>query len=384
MKELLLLLLIGISFAVPACPQYPYHDYVQASGYHTPQKPTDTLLQYCSFNFNQICILTNVLNTTEDKKQFVAEAIANNSFDSILQWNQKIPFGKWFNVTKSSANIKDAWVSLAYFSPSVYDNGTYLLNSTSKTVTKENFTFVVNEVKLGTDCKDVYRICGYDYAVSTKNTASSITANLNVKSEYLVDRYVLTKHCSKFGCSYTCDYSFTQSFKDGLSVSDSEKIRYENFTPDSNYSIVAYYNGLAELLINANNSKVHFQIGNSTFDKQNYVYRTRYELEPYNILVKELVPVNKTSNYYLRILDWNNSQFHILAPYSENCSLTVQDHFNSKIISGCNISNFTNSSSIQKVTATPPTMFDLFSSLAGFAIISYAMYEVAKKVIFHD
>ncbi len=383
MKELLLLFLIGISFAVPACPNYPYHDFVQASGYHSPQKPADTLLQFCSFNFNQICILTNVLNTTEDKKQFVAEAIANDSFDSILQWNQKITFGKWFNSTKNSANIKDAWISLAYFSPSVFDNGTYLLNGTSKIFTKENFTFVVNEIKLGTDCKDVYRICGYNYAVSTKDTASSISANLNVNSEYLVDRYVLTKHCSKFGCSYTCDYFRTDSFKDSVSVSDSKKIQYGNFTANSNYSVLASYNGLAEVLIKTNNSNVHFQIGNSTFDKQDYVYGIRYEIEPYDVLVKEVIPVNKTSSYGLSILESNNSIYRILAPYSDNCSLTIYGDFESKTISGCQpVQNSTDP--FQKIPVKTPEFFDsiFYLELSGLAF--YFTYKIGKKVMKND
>lgn len=382
MKELMLLLLIGISFAVPACPYYPHKDYVTVSQYQSPQKPSDILLQYCSWSLNPICILTNVFNTTEDKKTFIAESIANNSFDKILDWNQKIPFGKWFNATKSSKNIKDAWVSIAYFSPSVYYNGTYLLNSTSKVFTKQNFTFVVDTRKLSGDCKDNFRICGYDYSVSTKNTSSTITATLSVKSEYLVDRYHLVTHCGMFGCWVTCDYYRTDSFKDSLSTSDSKKIKYENFSVGSNYSVAKYYNSLAEIFINVNNSNVHFQIGNSTFDKTNYLYRIRYELESYNVLVKELIPANQTSEYGLSILNRTNSTFRILAPYSTNCSLTVSEHFNSKIFSGCNISNFTNST-FQKVDVKQPAIFDSLFDLVALGIAFYIIYQIGKKVMPH-
>ncbi|MBI5227841.1 hypothetical protein HY988_04610 [Candidatus Micrarchaeota archaeon] len=383
MKELLLLLLCGIAVAVPACPYYTYKDYVEASKYIQPSKPADTILQYCNFNFDPICILANAFNTTEDKKLFIAEAIGNNSYENIFQWNQKIPFGKWFNVTKSSKNIKDAWVSLAYFSPSVYDNGTYLLNSTSKVFIKENFTFVVDTRKLGGDCNDNFRICGYDYSVSTKNISSNLTATLNVKSEYLVDRYHLVTHCDMTGCWVTCDYYRTDSFKDSISVSDSKKIKYENFTPDSNYSVAAYYNGLAEVLVNANNSKVYFQIGNSTFDKTNYTYKTRYELEPYNVLIKEIVPLNKTSEYGLSILERNNSAFRILVPYSPNCSLTISGHFNSKTISGCNLSDVGNSTKSEKVEIKQPAFFDSLLSLAELGIAFYILYQIGKKVMPH-
>lgn len=386
MKELVLLLLIGVSFAVPACPYYPYKDYVKASQYQTPQKPADTLLQYCSWSLNPICILTNIFNTTEDKKQFIAESIANNSFDNILDWNQKIPFGKWFNNTKSSTNIKDAWVSLAYFSPSVHDNGTYLLNSTSKIFTKQNFTFVVDEKQLPGDCRSDYRICGYDYSIGISNTSSQINAKLDVNSEYLVDRYHLVRHCrrTRYGsyCWYTCDYYKTDSFKDSISVSDSKKIKYENFSASSNYSLADYYNGLAEILININNSNAKFQVGNSAFDKTSYVYTIRYELEPYNVLIKEVVPLNKTSEYGLSILERNNSTFKILAPYSANCSLTFSEHFNSKTISGCNIPNLGNATkAFEKVEVNPPAIFDSLLYLAGLGIVFYILYQIAKKVM---
>ncbi len=382
MKETIFLLLLGLSFAVPACPSYPYHDYVAATSYQTPQKPVDTLLQYCNFNLNPICVLTNVLNTTEDKKAFIAESIANNSFDNLLNWNQNIRFGKWFNTTKSSKNIKDAWISIAYFTPSVYDNGTYLLANSSRSFTKSNFTFVVDTRKLSGDCKDNFRICGYSYSITMQNTSSIMTATMNVKSEYMVDRYHLVTHCGLFGCWVSCDYYRTDSFKDSLIVSDSKKINITKFNPTSNYSVVDYYNGLAEVLINANDSKVHFQIGNSTFDKINYLYKIRYELQPYNVLVKELVPANKTSAYGLSILDRNGSLFRTLAPYSDNCSLIISDHFYSRTISGCSIPNVSHSKP-EQVPVTTPKIFDLWFYLILSAIALYAIYQIVKKVIPH-
>lgn len=372
---------MGISFAVPACPYLPYKDYVQATQYQSPQKPSDTLLQYCSWNLNPICILTNVFNTTEDKKQFIAESIANGSFDNILDWNQKIPFGKWFNSTKSSRNIKDAWISLAYFSPSVYDNGTYVLNSTSKIYTKQNFTFVVDTRQLPGDCNDNFRICGYDYSISTKKISSNITTTLGVKSQYLVDRYHLVTHCDLSGCWVTCDYYRTDSFKDSLTITDSKKVKYENLSIGSNYSLTDYFNGLAEFLVNANNSNVHFQVGNSTFDKTSYTYGTRYELDPYNVIIKEIVPLNKTSEYGLSILERNNSSFKILAPYDANCSLAIFGDFDSRTISGCNISNIGNTNSFEKVDVKQPAFFDSLFYVAGLGIAFYILYQIGKKVM---
>jgi len=382
-KALFFLLLFSISFAVPACPSYPYKDYVTVVSYTSPVKPPDTLLQYCDWNLGEICLLSNAFNTTDDKKLFIAESIANDSFVQIWQWNNAIKFGKYPpNTSKSSTNIKDAWVSIAYLNPSVYDNGTYRITNASQPLIKHNFTFVVDTRKLSGDCKDTFRICGYSYSIATQNTSSSLTATLNVKSEYMIDRYHLVTHCGMFGCWVTCDYYRTDSFKDSLSASDSKKIKYENFSVGSNYSVAKYYNGLAEIFINVNNSNVHFQIGNSTFDKTNYLYRIRYELEPYNVLVKELIPVNKTSEYGLSILERNNSTFRILAPYSANCSLTISEHFNSKTISGCNISNLANST-FQKVEVKQPAIFDSLFDIAALGIAFYILYQIGKKVMPH-
>lgn len=381
-RELILLLLIGVSFAIPVCPSYPYRDYVDASQYRPPQKPPDTLLQYCSISLDPMCLLTNLLNNTDDKKFFIAESIANGSFANIRQWNEKIAFGKYPpNSSKSSTNIKDAWVSLAYLNPSVYDNGTYLINTTAQPLIRQAFTFVVERRMLSGDCRDDYRICGYSYSITTKNTSQSITATLNARSEYLVDRYVWVTHCSLFGCWQTCDYYRTDSFKDSLSTSDSKKVKYQNFSSKSNYSIVAYYNGLSEILINANNPNVYFQIGNSTFYKTDHLYKTRYEAGPYNILIKEVVPANETYSYGLGIIDRNGSQFRILAPYSKNCFLTASDHFSSKTVSGCAITNLTNNSTGIQIQPKTPKIFDSFLQIAGLGIVFYVLYKIVQKVM---
>jgi hypothetical protein len=163
---------------------------------------------------------------------------------------------------------------------------------------KQNFTFVVDTRQLSGDCRDNFRICGYDYSISILNTSSSTTAKMNIKSEYLVDRYHWVTHCDMSGCWVTCDYYRSDSFKDHLTVSDSKNTQLTIFNSTSNYSMLAYYNGLSELEINVNDSNVLFQIGNSSFYKTNYLYRIRYESGNYNTLVKEVIPTNKTSRNF--------------------------------------------------------------------------------------
>lgn len=378
---------MGISYAVPACSSYPYQDYVEARDYYSPQRPQDMLLQYCSWSIDPICLLTNLLGTIEEKKLFIGESIAENSFDNIREWNENIPFTKYPpNNSISSTNIKDAWVSIAYIDPSVYDNGTYLINDSSEVLTRQGFTFVVDKQQLPGDCRSDYRVCGYDYSINVEDTGENVNAELNANSEYLVDRYHLVRHCVRTRrgshCWYTCDYYTTQSFRDSISVSDSKKVKYNNFSVDSNYSLLNYYNGLADILISTNNSNIHFQIGNSSFDKTNYLYKIRYEQEPYNILVKELIPTNKISSYGLSILDRNVSSFRILAPYSEDCSLTIYDHFYSQTISGCDRSSIANSSrTFEPIETDAPPLLDSFAYFLGLLISFYILHQIAKKVI---
>ena len=381
-KTFFLLLLIELSFSVPSCPSYPYHDYVPATSYSTPTRPADILLQYCDWNFGAVCLLSNAFNTTEDKKLFIGESIANNSFDNIWNWNQNIKFGKYPpNTSRSSTNIRDVWVSIAYLNPSVYDNGTYLINASSTPLIRHNFTFVVDTRRLPGDCRDNFRICGYDYSISVLNTSSVITANLNIRSEYLVDRYHLVTHCDLTGCWVTCDYYRTDSFRDSLTVSDSKNIRLMIFNSTSNYSMLAYYNELSEIQINANDSNVFFQIGNSSFYKTNYLYRIRNEAGPYNILIKEVIPANKTSAYGMSILDQNISNFRILAPYSANCSLKTSDHFSSRTISGCNSSNLGNSTSTLEIHPVRPVFFDSIFNAVLLGLAAYVIYLIVKKVM---
>ncbi|MBI5046974.1 hypothetical protein HZC07_04570 [Candidatus Micrarchaeota archaeon] len=378
-RLIFILLIVGIVAAVPSCPYYLYKDYVDAGAYHFPDKPQDTLLQYCSFSLDEICLLTNLLNESE-KTVFIAESIANNSFGSIKQWNENLVFTKYPpNGSKSSVNIRDAWINIVYLSPSVYDNGTYLINNSSNATIKHGFSFVVNKVKLSGDCKSNYRICGYDYSVNTIQTNESINTSIFIKSEYLIDRYHLVKHCSKWSCWYTCDYYRTDSFKDSLTTSDSKKIKIENFSSQSNYSVTDYYNGLAEILINLNDSNVLFQIGKSTFYKSNYSYRTRYENPPYNVLVKEIIWNNRTVLNGLSIINQSNFTYTLLAPYYENCSLTAFGHFTSETLKICNMPNTTKSKPVFKTEE--PIIIKHFLEIFGLLLVAYILYKIGRGIL---
>lgn len=381
LKELIIFLIIGIAFATPSCPYYPYRDYTAANQYASPQRPLGSLTEYCTRNNDQTCLWVGFLNNTQDKNFFISELIANNSFEKIRNWNQNISFGKWFNNSRNATNIKDAWISIAYIDPPVYDNETYLVNTSSIPLIKYNFTFVVDTSRsLGSDCRDNYLVCGYDYSITNQSNNSLLNFTLNVRSEYLVDRYRWVRYCNRFGCWLSCDYYRTDSFRDSLRVSDSKKVKYENFSIDSNYSI-SVYNDLADIRLNINNSNIHFQMGNSTFDKSNYYYKIRIENEPYNVLVKELIYNNKTSAYGLSILEQNNSSFRLLVPYYQNCSLTVLGYFNSFTNSNCSFTQLNNSVRVSQSNIRALFTIDQLFQISALLLVFYFLYEISKKVI---
>lgn len=376
-------LIITIAFATHSCPQYPYTDFIKAESYINPEKPVDNLLQYCSQTGIEFCTVTNILSNGSDAKNLSAEFIANNSFDNIRNWNNKIDFGKYPPTNSiSSTNFKNAWVTIVYLDPSIYDNGTYIINENTKPLIRYNFTFVVDERPIGTDCKDDFYVCGYDYSVSATYQNNRIIANLKAHGEYLVDRYELTRHCNKYGCSYTCDFWKTERHIDNVSISDFKNITYEIFAPTSNYFVTANFNDLSEINLTINDSNIHFEIGNSSFDKISYKYKTRYEEEPYDILVKELVPIKQASSYGLSILDKTNSSYYVLTTYADNCSLTIYGHFSERIISGCNISSDM-PPQIQKVEAKTPEFFYYLGSFASFGIGLHFLLQAGKKVNFN-
>ena len=381
-RALFLLLIVGISFAVPSCPHYPYRDYVWASVYHPPEKPADTLLCHCEWNLDPMCLLTNLLNTTEDKRFFIAESIANNSFEDIAEWNRNIDFGKYPpESSESSANIKDAWVSIAYLDPSVYDNGTYLITDSTNPLIRQAFTFVVDRRRLSGDCKDVYRICGYDYSIDVGSTDSRVTDVMDVESEYLVDRYRLVLHCSMSGCWTTCDYYRTDSFTDEITVSDEKRINRTSFSPQSDHEITSYFNNMAKIRINASDPEVLFAMGKSSLYSSDHMYLTRKEAGPYSVLVKEIIPAEVIAPHGLSILEQNESNFTVLVPYSENCSLRMSNHFTTTTISGCNLSNISNSTGSYEIEVEDPEFFDHILEAVLLLFVIYILYLIAKKVM---
>lgn len=371
MKALILLFFLSISFAIPSCPYYPYNDHSFWNSYSSPSKPSDTLLSYCDWSLDPTCLFTALIDNNEEKKLFIAESIAANSFENIDSWNRNLDFGSYAPDNASTGNsytIKDAWIDIISIDPSVYEEDNLLVNKTGDVLTKHGFSFVVQNKRRSRDCRVEYSVCGYDYSLDTYidgakinsgnsqqasfefsgSSESTITSTLSVNSEYLVDHYHKVMHCVRtmFGshCWWSCDYYETEEVRDSLTLTDSKDVYYDNETNNVNYILDDVRNGLADFWLNieGNDSNVNLQIGNANFDKTNYFYKIRYENEPYNTLTKEIVPLNETETYAFSILEskgnGNNLTIHLIAPYSEDCELTVNSHFDQDVYSDiCNL-----------------------------------------------
>ncbi len=370
---MVLLLLVGLSFAVPPCPQYPYRDHVFFDKYSPPEEPQDTLLEYCDFNPDPNCLFVSLVNGTEEKKLFTAESITGNSFEKIADWNKNLEFGGYppnNSVTGSSYTIKDAWLSIVSVQPSVYGEDRLLVNSSGSVLTRHSFVFVVQDKKRAKDCRTIYRICGYNYSLDTyldgekinnKSNAEAffnltnsseywITSKLSIQSEYMVDHYKKKRHCKEDedgdkDCWYSCDYYKTEDVWDSLVLSDSKKVYYENNTAKVRYILDGVSNNLADfkIAVGSNNSNINLRVGNAVFRKISYFHKVRFGNEPYNTLYLEKIPVNRTDTHAFSVLESENNNsnltLHLVSPYDEDCELTIESPFDRNTFDDiCNLS----------------------------------------------
>ncbi len=360
LKSLVLLFLLGLSFAKPSCPDYPYKDHVFFDEYSPPSEPPDTLLSHCERNADSNCIFTGFLSTMDEKKSFIAENVSGNSFEGIANWNRELDFGEYLpngSTKGSSYTIKDAWLSILSVNPSVYEGEKLLVNTTGEVITRQGFTFVIQDKDRKSDCKTRYEVCGYKYNLTTSVDGITINEDNNqeahfnlsrysehfigsklyIETRYLVHHYHWVTRCKNGECKKKCKYASTEDVRDTMTLSDSKNVHYLNESNDVSYIVDKVTGGTVNLWLRTqgNSTNIGVDIGNATFRKTNYLYKIRYNSEPYNILTKEKVPINRTNRYMFSVLEnrinGSNQTLHLIAPYSDDCTLKIDSHFNSWI-----------------------------------------------------
>ena len=352
-KSIALLLLCCCTFAAdaPACPSYPYHDFVWASTYSPPVRPADTLLDNCQslgLNNSELCNVVNDTRlTTDQKKQLILDDFVKNNgfppFSEADSWNSRIPFTKYPPdgvSTSSSAYLKDAWVKITALSPAVIDssdNKTYI-NDTGKLRMSKAFTFVIPKETFPGDCRTEYAVCGYSYSLNAFDNGASLnnqnqpianfavpspyhlaennfSAVLSVNSQYMINHYQLVTHCyTSNGITYcytTCDYYGTDDRHDSLTVSDVKKAYYYGFIAFQNAFVESFKNNLTDgwlfLVSNEDFNTIVFSIENSSMKLQSRQYQLRHSLAPYNTLTPAFITnPNKLQTKQMSILSREN------------------------------------------------------------------------------
>lgn len=358
-------LLFGIAYAVPACPQYPYHDFTWGSDYGQPLRPGDSLIDNCrNLELADRGICDHLGNlSAEQKKILIMDNLVRNSsspsFAEARNWNYALAFTKFppENTSVSgSGSIRDAWVRILSLQPSVYSSGQLFINGTGELYAQTGFSFVVDRQNFGGDCRTDYAVCGYDYSIQNYNNGQSIVSGtkanftalqvhnssnvfqsrLNVNSEYYIHHYHLVRHCVGRFCFTTCDYYRSDDMRSSLSASDNKTAYYYGFNSSAKSIVDSFENGLLDgwLAINLSRDFGNFKlgIGNSWLKIQNTQYRLAYSLPPYNILTPEAFEDRKMQEYNSVVLDRQNNgsseKIHFqVNTNSVNCSLEINSHF---------------------------------------------------------
>jgi len=368
-KFAILLFILPIAYSV-SCSGLPYHDYTWASGYKSPATPQDTLNDHCSSLVDSaIC---NQQNVSEDEKKHLMLNMLTNSHESpdfsfIDSWNSNISFTKYSDSYSSSGAIRDTWIKIISFDPSVKKDNQTLVNNTGEIRSEFAFSFVPTGGLRGSDCKTTYSICGYSYNLDiyhngikinngnsknafyslqnlTHNSPQNFESVLTASSQYLAHRYKWVLHCSKWSCWYTCDYYTTEDIKDNLKISDSKTTYYYSFNSSVKSIVDDYKNELLDywfsVSLNDDFSNWKMEACNSSVYSKGVQYDLDYSFSPYNVLgIEVLENRNKTEIYglsalengYNSTLNKSNFLFHTLFPCPpDSCAITANSHFTSQ------------------------------------------------------
>jgi hypothetical protein len=366
---------------------YNHYDYVKESDYHGPALVNDTLLDDC----HSLDVPEIVCNTTESgnlsreqAKQLILDSmnpsLSGLDYGFVDGWNRDILFSKYPPdgvPSYSSGSIRDAWVKIVSFQPSMRSGNQMLLNQTGTIRSEFAFTYVLPDKPASGDCETYYSAKGYNYTLNTtlnglninkddsrlvtfnlSNSSNLFQTNLSIESGYQASHYVWVTHCSKHGgCYKTCEYAYTENVTNRLNISDSVVGVPYNFTYNISSFVDSNFSGLMNFWLEYNVTddfgQILFNSGNSSIRVKGADYRLRYDYAPYNILSYEIA--GKDSKTYLKdasLLFDNQSQngsnitrrLNAILDYSDDCSLTFASHFN--VYTSLELCNITNETSI--------------------------------------
>ncbi len=316
-------LVIGLVSAMPACGNYQYHDFVWEENYLAPARPPDTLLDNCR-NIGvdkSICdAIANQSLTDLQKRRLVLDGLLRNSsfpdFETAKAWNNGIQFTNYAPdgiATRSSTNIRDAWLKIVAIDPSVYGrNGNGLLvngllvNGSSAINSRYGFSFVVAREQFPGDCATSYEVCGYNSALQNWFSNGQANSKLVITSQYLIHHYVEVTHCYSVGdetiCYTTCDYAYSEDRRDALTLTDRVGVKNETAGSFAFSFIESQEKGLVDgWLVFTSTSDFNyaeFAIQNSYIKFLESAYRLDSNLTPYNTITPEALDSPNDFEFY--------------------------------------------------------------------------------------
>ena len=382
-------------------------------------------LSFASFN----CYLTSNINRcnqiinsniSENQKDQLLSSLLYNStnypdHEFIFNYNTKIKVNLSIeNLTIiNSTYIKNGWLSLLTVMPSVLEDNTLFVSSTTFVLSEYDYFIEVPKdyiskgypkIKNG-DCKTIHtlieNISTLNVLVNNENQGSLklnpvnikedsiITDKLNIKSSIKQDHYHWKQYCisKKNGrCvkyEYRCEYFSTDYLKDEVNLEDSINVKYYNIKPLVNIKVLDYYNNVTKLQFNAKDfDSLTINFNNSYYSEQRYVYSLEFIKKPFYIAVLKAEKVDIKKNYGL-VSGLNNTIF-ISSSFAQdfskslNCKLNSFNHF-FNFSSGCNLNLVKEENDKYEVI---PFSFDLVYFLKLFVLL-FILYLICRIIKYY-
>lgn len=328
-----------------------------------------------------LCIQIQQLNMTEQDKQMLYTLAFYNdrtvpNHDFIALWNQQLNFTTAPDgvSTQDKGVIKNAWLKIISVMPSVLENDTLYCDTTGKLQSAYNYNITLPDGTINGDCQTTYELSKdrttFDSSVNgnkfgsdklstfsiNETSDANFLAQLNIIIDTKINHYKNNRYCCKYSnhqCvkyCYRCEYYSNEIHTDSLTINDSVGAKVYDTDFKGNVEITdsndASSRGKA-ITINSTRFTLNFQ--NSSYEKSNYIYDFNYSFQPYNILTLVAQPFAQETKNNIFINDKNESGFLFIVKNSQNCSLTIANHFSSSEIScDSNISNINLSVSTDK------------------------------------
>ncbi len=303
--------------------------------------------------------------------------------------------------TKSSAYIKNAWISFSWLSPSVYVDDELFVTALTQVHSDYDYdvqlpqNYYANSYPQNSngDCQRTYSLqsnsAEVNYYFNDEYRGTSEILNIDssgeIRSELTINVEIEVKHYwwqQKWSWGkkkWFCKYHHTSYGYDSLAISESRDVTLYDQKPIFDVAIIDQY---------SNTTKGEFSVGNySTFTldfedsrltKQHYTYSVVFEKQPLHIAFLEAkeVDLTKADNIYI-----DGNTFYL--KNINTCLVTVQDHF-SKYSEDCNLVN--TSQEHEAITIEKRDVnLNLLWYILIFLGVCYIIYKLlksqAKKII---